>query len=141
MLTEAEYQALRRQLEEERRKAEEEFDKNMEALERVYRLAKKASLPEAKKSATPDRNGFGSPQAETAIGKGDLLKAVRVAAKEVPDRFTMPQIVTRLRTKGVAAKRPSVRAALNRLQKLGEIELIAQGIGRRASEYRRVSEQ
>lgn len=142
MLTEAEYEALKARVEENRRAAEEKYKKDLEALDRVYRLQKESGRPDEPEkplsSGDDDTRSAGN-AAKAAIGRGDLSKAVRNVLAKLPDKyeFNILHVVAWLKAEGIFAKKASVRPVLARLVEDGLIHLLTQGIGRAPSVYRR----
>jgi hypothetical protein len=138
MLTAQEYEQLKKQLEDDRKRAEEEYKKDLEALDRVYRIKNRIASTE-QDSPHPDNNGAHADDddSKTTIARGDLSKAVKAAVKAMPSDFTILTIESALLEQGVQAKKTSIRPVLARLEEDKEIEVVTQGIGRRATVYRR----
>lgn len=75
---------------------------------------------------------------DTPIEKGVLIGSIRTIIKEMPfQHFSILSIFTRLRQKGLKAKKSSIRPVLRKLVQLGEIVEIRHGIGRSPSLYKR----
>lgn len=137
MLTKLEYQQLKKQIEEDRRRAEGEYKKDLEALDRIYRIKNRiASTEEPTHSENNDSQPADGAPKET-LGRGDLTAAVKAAVKASLNDFTILTIASVLLARGIPAKKASIRPILARLEEDKMIETITPGAGRRATVYRR----
>jgi hypothetical protein len=106
-----------------------DYRRKLEALEMVWKM-----------SGGVSRND--SEAANTIMGKGALLKAVRQSLADMDGDFTLHDVEARIRLNNpsltTALKRPSLSSALKRLEKDSEITLVSRGRGKRASIYRKV---
>jgi hypothetical protein len=147
-MTRDEYDSLCRQVAEEHRK-------NVEALDRVFRLSQGLvtkpgrSIPdsikpdgeqssERKKEDADESRGTDSNGETATLGKGELLAAVRKAIGrqvEIANAFTILDVIERLQEQGTAGKKASVGSVFSRLEQKGIIEVLKRGAGRRATVY------
>jgi len=78
---------------------------------------------------------------ENGTHKGFLLNEVRAAVNKfsIGTTFNARQVTLTVASQApnLVVKKASLKAALKKLAKLGELELVSQGVGRRISEYRR----
>ena len=108
--------------------ARAEYEKTVEALQRVYALLH----PEK-----ADQGTAAGPRAR----RGALAKAIMEALGQVPADFTVNDVLGAIRAKApeLGAKQPSVSSFLRRLVMGGEISQVQKGKGQRPSVYRKTS--
>jgi hypothetical protein len=138
-MTEEEYRRLKEQ-------ADNEHRLNLDALERVRRMALTASVetPTATVLLPGTGAGVGKPSAPSrprqkkSRDKGELLASVRdiVAASDHP--FTINHVLAELTKNDELVSRGSLQTVLARLREGGEIQVFRAGAGRIAAIYRKV---
>jgi hypothetical protein len=127
MLTETDYQALRK-------KQEDNFQRDLEALERVRRIA---NIPEAEVNGQPRPVSRGPGRAGATSGKGKFIRSAREAIAEFSGDFSMLELHEALQKRLGKLNKQYVRTVLRRLEKRNEIATVRPGAGRRATIYRR----
>jgi len=129
-------------------KAEEEHRKNLDAIERVFRMSQ--GIVEAKPtSIARDDNDHDNEEKIRGIrngtllpvGKGELDRAVKAEIATFPNRFTLLDVVEKLQEKSIAAKGPSVRSVMKRLEQQGVVVTVRAGVGRRPTLYEKKKTQ
>jgi len=120
------------ELEALKKQREEEHHKDVEALERVYRMMSKSAHDD-------DKNGAAKKVAAKTrkTGKGDLRDAIVEIVNGIPAEFSTQTVIELLSDKIPDLKKPSVNVVLNKLVKRGILMLTVKGIGRRPSMYRK----
>jgi hypothetical protein len=109
-----------------------EAEADVEALERVRRMAKKAGVEKNGDVPTADADQT------VRAGRGDLIKAIRAFIASTPATFTMLDIYAAIDDAGqIDPKKQSIKATLGILERKGEVETVTRGIGRKPSVYRR----
>lgn len=118
-MTQAEYERLKRRI-------QEEYHANLEALERVWKMAAKSGAGEGDSPAARHK-------------KGRLKEAVREAVTGLQDGFTATDVIDVLQKlyPDLDTSHASVSSTLRRLTESGDIALIQEGSGQRAGTYRR----
>jgi hypothetical protein len=140
-MTKTDYEQLKLQAEERYQTALAEYRQNIEAIERVWRLVQSQSY------VATETDGIDEEileETDSRFSRGELLDLVREAAIAHENAlFSVLDIHDVLvgNNPEIDAKefrRPSIAAALKRLEQLGEIRTEHQGAGRRATEYANV---
>jgi len=139
-MNEREYRALRRTL-------DAEYHKNVEALDRVWRLAHLDGAPLPTDQSVPQPPAEALPSGEEnhearRAGSGDVIAAVREAIEEIEGRFTWVEVSAGLEALNTetAFKRPTINQVLRRLVHERELAVIEKGRGKRASVYQKSAE-
>jgi hypothetical protein len=139
-MTRDEYERLKRQ-------AEEDYRKNVEALDRVFRMSQ--LLGEVEDEETSDNEQprlrsaslLGIPESPSTsperslIAKGDVTRAVNETVRRMRDRFTILDIVQDLGRHQIRIQKGSIRPVLRKLEQDGVIKIVTQGIGRAPTIY------
>jgi hypothetical protein len=153
-VNQAEYQRLRRQLDEELRAGLEMLQAGhrakVEALDARWEAEVEAepaggrALPEPAASPrpqaapselpAPSAASAPSPSARVRLGAGELLADVEAALAEVGEEFQQRDL---RRALGYEPHRGSLHRALLELQREGVLEILSPGFGRRANVYRK----
>lgn len=132
-----EYENLKRRIEEQRQQ-------DLAALERVWALSQ-ANGALAGPNGTPSLPAKRTlPRARRKEGaKGKPLQAVRAAIENLSGTFVFSDVMYELtqQVPSVGVKRGTLKAILKKLSETGEVELVAQGIGRKPSQYRRKQQE
>jgi hypothetical protein len=127
----AEYQQLKQ-------RAETEYRENVNAIERVWAMSQVAdpSTNGAADSPPRPRRPY-TRRKKAGAGKGALIKAVRTAIDELEGKFTFRQVHEAIlnRNRSLVVKRTTLKATMKRLADAGELVIVTQGIGRRATVY------
>jgi hypothetical protein len=107
-----------------------EYKRKLEALELVWQMAGGSSMNTCASVTVRPR-------------KGELQAAVREAVETLPQGFSVRNVeeairVLKPRLEGI--KRASLSSALKRLVTAGEIQVVTEGSGKRASTYRKAGD-
>jgi hypothetical protein len=115
------------------REAKEDYDKTVEAIERIYQidLRRDGEASSSSKSTKPKKG-----KKNSNAQKGKLLEAVKDITPELRPKFTILDLVATLEKEGTSAKKPSLRSILIKLVKEGFLEVVEEGSGRRPSIYK-----
>jgi hypothetical protein len=129
-----------------KQEAEAEHRKNLEAIERVWRMSRVMEESRTESSnqinqADPARNGTEA-QNNGVFLKGDLSAMVGRAVKDIPGPFSIVQLNDRLDRDHPNRnfQRPSIYSVLQKLIGQGELSIEIQGSGRSPTIYKRRSE-
>jgi hypothetical protein len=123
-----------------------QFDADIEAIERVWRMYQEREdasyfdspdQSERHEDRTRATSQNGTPTRGRPSRKGSVIAAVQEAIDKGPDRFTTLDMVNRVSAMGLPADRPSIKSVLIRLERKGVIETAVRGIGRKPSVYRK----
>jgi hypothetical protein len=138
----SEYERLKKQ-------AEMDYRKNLEAIERVFRMTNpfgQESLSEQtdddkvedKPKAKPEDKEEVETRSDTGwAGKGSVIRGVNEALKQVPTEFKLADILKIMEENGCVAKGPSIRIVLAKMVENDILKIARQGIGRSATIYQK----
>jgi hypothetical protein len=89
--------------------------------------------------APTERSNHAPTNGVERFSRGGLLKKVTKLVEDLPEKFSTVEVVKKLEQETDAkVKRPSVKAALDRLAENGVLEVVAQGGPQKPATYRRV---
>jgi len=129
-----------REYESLKQRAEEEYRQNLAAIERVWIISQANGA--AVSAATPSAPSPNQKREKrTSRGKQTrIIQDVRTAIKSISGTFDFSHVVAQLAEEKpkLQVKRGTLKAILKNLSAKGEIEVVSQGIGRRATTYRRM---
>jgi hypothetical protein len=139
------YEDMKKRAEEAFRRAREEYEQDLAAIERVWAKYRTNGTPVAPIDtlSLPAKPMESMPNRRPTVKKGWVIQDVRSAIEDLSGTFTFWNVLEKLgREKPhLAVKRGTLNAILKRLSEIGELELVTQGIGRKPSEYRRKSSE
>lgn len=133
---------LRAEYERLKQRADAEHKQNLQAIERVWRMSQGSLDPTVNgsertlRSRRPQR---GRKRGTNGARKGALLKAVRTAVKGLHGSFSYQEVSEAVAAQSprMEIKRSSLKGNLKKLVDAGELEIVVQGQGRRASQFKR----
>jgi hypothetical protein len=138
MMTRTEYEMLRRKL-------TEEYEQNVAALDRVFKMqamfaedSGRGSNGKMSTPSTPKASPEGKEDKSDAGEHGYIIRTLREILPDLPHVFTILDVAQQYKNLNVDAEMPSIRSALKRMTERKEVRVIEQGIGRRPSRYSKV---
>lgn len=124
-----------------KRRAEEQYRQTLAAIERVRVLdqANGEVVSEGTTPVSPAARIGPLPKYRPSVRKGRVVQDVRSVVGSISGVFDSSNVIERLAVEkpGIQVKLGTLKAILKRMSETGEIEVVTQGIGRRATQYRR----